>query len=615
MENIIECSICLEKYDKKEKLPRILTCGHTFCTSCLIKIKEKNKPDNKIKCPLDLKIEYDKSKIEEIPINRVIVDLLDLNLPEKLSEDKNKADKNKNLFLNVKSKLQSLFNLYDFSQKEITDSLSYLLLSKEKCENSIINYYETLVNKLINRKEYMLNILYNYINEKNSYYNLLLEKLSSLSKLSKDKLKRVETAIKIQENNEISDSDKINFISSLDLNILEDNDFIKQLNFTLNEIKSGYIPTILYDKNENIEKFAETVINYLTLNIENIINYSEYEDSINSRLKLLKENNNNNNNKSNEDNDDSFNLFVNDKDINKKEKTDKKLNHFFDNKIHNLSDSISQIDLSNNQITKLLWFNQGSNKIYSYDLILDNQNWKEINNINNFTIPISPSITQLSNDIAFISGGYSKLNEVSKKTYLYHKGIFKLLPDMFNERRNHFSLKVNNNIYICGGIDNKSEHLNLCEKYSFQFDKWIKCSPLNIERSHLSLCNMNNKYIYAFGGENKKEGFLDSIEKYNILGDKWECIKVKLPYKLECVGVISLSSKEIVIFGGYCPQKVKRETIIKYNVDTQQINFSNKQLNILGWSIYMPIKINKYINVILGGDENEKPIIEKIQFF
>ena len=615
MENIIECSICLEKYDKKEKLPRILTCGHTFCTSCLIKIKEKNKPDNKIKCPLDLKIEYDKNNIEEIPINRVIVDLLDLNLSEKLNEDKNKSDKNKNLFLNVKNKLQSLFNLYDFSQKEITDSLSYLLLSKEKCENSIINYYETLVNKLINRKEYMLNILYNYIDEKNSYYNLLLEKLSSLSKLSKDKLKRVETAIKIQENNEISDSDKINFISSLDLNILEDNDFIKQLNFTLNEIKSGYIPTILYDKNENIEKFAETVINYLTLNIENIINYSEYENSINSRLKLLKDNNNNNNNKSNEDNDDSFNLFVNEKDVNKKEKTDKKLNHFFDNKIQNLSDSISQIDLSQNQITKLLWFNQGSNKIYSYDLILDNQSWKEINNINNFIIPISPSITQLSNDIAFISGGYSKLNEVSKKTYLYHKGIFKLLPDMFNERRNHFSLKVNNNIYICGGIDKNSEHLNLCEKYSFQFDKWIKCSSLNTERSHLSLCNINNKYIYAFGGENKKEGFLDSIEKYNILGDKWECLKVKLPYKLECVGCISVSSKEIVIFGGYCPKKIKRETIIKYNVDTQLINFSNKQLNILGWSIYMPIKINNYINVILGGDENEKPIIEKIQFF
>ena len=609
MENIIECSICLERYDKKEKLPRILTCGHTFCTSCLIKIKEKNKPDNKIKCPLDSKLEADKNSIEEIPINRVIVDLLDLNLPEKIKEDKNKQNKNdSNIFLNVKNKLQSLYSLYDFSTKEISDSLSYLLLSKEKCENSIINYYDTLINKLINRKEYMLNILYNYIDEKNSYYNLLLEKLSSLSKLSKDKIKKVDTAIKIQEKNDISDTDKIDFISSLDLNSLEDNDFIKQLNFTLNEIKSGYIPTVLYDKNENIEKFAETVINYLTLNIENIINYSEYENSINSNIKQLKENN-----ESKKEIDNSFSLFKEENIQKKKDEAHKKLNHFFDNKNNELSNSFSKMDLSNSPITKLLWFNQGTNKIFSYDLIGNNQIWKEINNMNNFTIPISPSISQLSNDIAFISGGCTKINEVSKKCYLYKKGKFELLNDMFNERRNHFSLRVNEYIYVCGGIDNNSNHLNSCEKYSLQYEKWIKCSPLNIERSHLSLCNVNNKYIYAIGGENKKNGFLDSIEKYSILGDGWECMKIKLPYKLECVGCIACSNKEIVIFGGYCPQKIKRETIIKYNIDTQKINFSDKQLNILGWSIYMPIKINNYINVILGGDENEQPIIEKFQ--
>ena len=609
MENIIECSICLERYDKKEKLPRILTCGHTFCTSCLIKIKEKNKPDNKIKCPLDSKLEADKNSIEEIPINRVIVDLLDLNLPEKIKEDKNKQNKNdSNIFLNVKNKLQSLYSLYDFSTKEISDSLSYLLLSKEKCENSIINYYDTLINKFFNRKEYMLNIVYNYIDEKNSYYNLLLEKLSSLSKLSKDKIKKVDTAIKIQEKNDISDTDKIDFISSLDLNSLEDNDFIKQLNFTLNEIKSGYIPTVLYDKNENIEKFAETVINYLTLNIENIINYSEYENSINSNIKQLKENND-----SKKEIDNSFSLFKEENIQKKKDEAHKKLNHFFDNKINELSNSFSKMDLSNSPITKLLWFNQGTNKIFSYDLTGNNQIWKEINNMNNFTIPISPSISQLSNDIAFISGGCTKINEVSKKCYLYKKGKFELLNDMFNERRNHFSLRVNEYIYVCGGIDNNSNHLNSCEKYSLQYEKWIKCSPLNIERSHLSLCNVNNKYIYAIGGENKKNGFLDSIEKYSILGDSWECMKIKLPYKLECVGCITSNNKEIVIFGGYCPQKIKRETIIKYNIDTQKINFSDKQLNILGWSIYMPIKINNYINVILGGDENEQPIIEKFQ--
>ena len=614
MENILECSICLEKYNKKDKLPRILICGHTFCTSCLQKIKTKNISEKQIKCPIDLKIGYENNNIDDIPINRVVVDLIDLKIEEKLNNENNA----KNIFLDVKEKLQSLFRIYDFSQKDISDSLSYLLLSKEKCENSIINYYDTLISKLINRKEYMLNLLYNYIDEKNTFYNLLLEKLNSLVKLCQDKLLKIETAIKIQEKNKISNSEQINFISSLGLDTLEDNDFIKQLNSVLNEIKSGYIPTILYDKNENIEGHAESVINYLTLNIENLNNFSEYDNSINSKLNNFENNNNNNQNimnienNINNDNDD-FNLIKNEDDNNNhnKEKAKQKLNHFFNIKIQELNTTFDKLNL-NEPITKLLWFHQGRQNIFSFDLIANND-WEEINNINNFIIPISPSIIQLTNESAFFSGGCLQINKVSKTCFFYNKGIFKEKQKMLKERRNHSSIRVNNHIYICGGMDNNSTHINSCEKYSLQYEKWIKCSSLNIERSHLSLCNMNNKYIYALGGENKINGFLDSIEKYSIIGDSWELINVKLPYKLECVGCIGVSHQEIIIFGGYCPQKIKRETIIKYNITNHQINCSSKQLNMLGWSIFMPIKIGNCINVILGGDENEKPIIEKFQ--
>lgn len=74
MENLLECNICLEKYDNKEKLPRILKCGHTFCTKCL---KELSKLNNNlelhlpfVKCPIDKSIGHTNTKIEEIPINR-----------------------------------------------------------------------------------------------------------------------------------------------------------------------------------------------------------------------------------------------------------------------------------------------------------------------------------------------------------------------------------------------------------------------------------------------------------------------------------------------------------------------------------------------------------------
>ena len=42
-----ECSICSEHYDHENRFPRLLSCGHTFCSSCL----EKLLKNNSISCP------------------------------------------------------------------------------------------------------------------------------------------------------------------------------------------------------------------------------------------------------------------------------------------------------------------------------------------------------------------------------------------------------------------------------------------------------------------------------------------------------------------------------------------------------------------------------------
>ena len=42
-----ECSICLEGYNDKEKCPRMLSCGHSFCSRCL----ERLLRGNTINCP------------------------------------------------------------------------------------------------------------------------------------------------------------------------------------------------------------------------------------------------------------------------------------------------------------------------------------------------------------------------------------------------------------------------------------------------------------------------------------------------------------------------------------------------------------------------------------
>jgi len=58
---ILECSVCCERYDDRERVPRVLHCGHTFCTSCLTQLCVTHKAQNNdfmstyISCPHDRK--------------------------------------------------------------------------------------------------------------------------------------------------------------------------------------------------------------------------------------------------------------------------------------------------------------------------------------------------------------------------------------------------------------------------------------------------------------------------------------------------------------------------------------------------------------------------------
>lgn len=67
----LNCPICHEIYDFKIH-PMVLTCGHTFCITCLPKIKGSN---YNIKCPLCGSLES--RRINQIPINYVVKDLVE----------------------------------------------------------------------------------------------------------------------------------------------------------------------------------------------------------------------------------------------------------------------------------------------------------------------------------------------------------------------------------------------------------------------------------------------------------------------------------------------------------------------------------------------------------
>ena len=68
------CSSCQKEYgdnDDSENAPKVLSCGHTFCSKC---IKEKMIKDNEIICSIDGT--KDERTFEKIPFNRIIYDMI-----------------------------------------------------------------------------------------------------------------------------------------------------------------------------------------------------------------------------------------------------------------------------------------------------------------------------------------------------------------------------------------------------------------------------------------------------------------------------------------------------------------------------------------------------------
>jgi len=112
------CDICMEEYednDKSEKCPRILLCGHTFCTLCLksIKLKHKN-----IICPTCRTI--DLREVNKITINRAIYDLIwekkqttinHNDIKENQITDTNNENMNKDLLLIDDYKTDYIFKI------------------------------------------------------------------------------------------------------------------------------------------------------------------------------------------------------------------------------------------------------------------------------------------------------------------------------------------------------------------------------------------------------------------------------------------------------------------------------------------------------------------------
>ena len=73
-EGLLQCSVCFNPFDDQNICPRNLSCGHSFCTSCLERLPAA---DNKIQCPTcRVEVEVPQNGVAGLPKNWVVLSII-----------------------------------------------------------------------------------------------------------------------------------------------------------------------------------------------------------------------------------------------------------------------------------------------------------------------------------------------------------------------------------------------------------------------------------------------------------------------------------------------------------------------------------------------------------
>lgn len=74
MEEYLTCAVCLELFNSQERLPLILTCGHSLCKACILSIRQAQ---GFIICPIDRATEN--KTVESLITNLALLQLVDVS--------------------------------------------------------------------------------------------------------------------------------------------------------------------------------------------------------------------------------------------------------------------------------------------------------------------------------------------------------------------------------------------------------------------------------------------------------------------------------------------------------------------------------------------------------
>ncbi len=115
-------------------------------------------------------------------------------------------------------------------------------------------------------------------------------------------------------------------------------------------------------------------------------------------------------------------------------------------------------------------------------------------------------------------------------------------------------------IYCCGGCAGR-EMLGSCEKYSITADRWYVIPSLKEIKQNVTLCASGNSELFCFGGGLiGHESLFATVEKLDLRDEDagWTVLNVGHNNQwrpLECIGSVMLNPYEILLFGGWKPNR------------------------------------------------------------
>ena len=203
-----------------------------------------------------------------------------------------------------------------------------------------------------------------------------------------------------------------------------------------------------------------------------------------------------------------------------------------------------------------------------------NTKWKLIRK-NHFNFPYHFEIVYIDETYGyFLIGGHENDN-----TFQYKDDNIYIKAPMSVQRSFMSVVNINHLIFAIGGYDTSEKtHLSSIEVYDIQKNKWSRnvIKDLNVPRSQAGAVVLNNRSIFVFGGYSKSFGTLNSIE--HILPETKECelLNIELPVAIRRFGVLKVSESKVLLMGGISKLSKKNEDSFIVDVVSGHIEKGNE---------------------------------------